>query len=59
MLLGKKGIAKTILRPAGIVEIEGRPYDVVTRGEFVEAGKIVVVDEIQGNKIIVRLVEED
>jgi len=58
-LLGRKGVAKTILRPAGIVEIEGRPYDVVTRGEFVEAGKIVVVDEIQGNKIIVRLVEED
>lgn len=56
---GKKGIAKTVLRPAGIVEIEGRPYDVVTRGEFIEAGKRVVVDEVQGNKIIVRLVKED
>ena len=55
---GKMGIAKTVLRPAGIVEIEGRLYDVVTRGEFIEAGKTVVVDEIQGNKIIVRSIKE-
>lgn len=58
VLLGKRGITKTILRPAGIVEIEGRPYGVVTRGEFIEAGKVVVVDEVQGNKIIVRLAKE-
>lgn len=57
-LVGKKGIAKTILRPAGIVEIEGKRYDVVTRGEFIEPGKMVIVDEVQGNRIIVKIERE-
>ena len=54
-LIGKKGITKTILRPSGIVEIEGKRYDVVTRGEFIEPGKVVFVDEVQGNRIIVQI----
>ncbi len=53
-LLGKEGVTKTILRPAGVVEIEGRPYDVVSRGEFIEKGTKVVVDVVQGSTIIVR-----
>ncbi|MCX6089071.1 MAG: hypothetical protein NTX88_01585 [Candidatus Atribacteria bacterium] len=54
-LVGKKGLTKTILRPSGIVEIEWKRYDVVTRGEFIEPGKIVVVDKVEGNRIIVQI----
>jgi len=57
-LLGKKGIAKTILRPSGIAEIEGKRYDVVTRGEFIEPGKVIIVDEVQGNRIVVQIKRE-
>ncbi|MGQ9622019.1 MAG: NfeD family protein [Candidatus Caldatribacteriaceae bacterium] len=53
-LLGKEGVTKTVLRPAGIAEIEGITYDVVSRGEFIEKGVRVVVDAVQGNNIIVR-----
>jgi membrane-bound serine protease (ClpP class) len=57
-LLGKKGVTKTVLRPAGIAEIEGRSYDVVSRGEFINKGVAVVVDAVQGNTIIVRQKKE-
>ena len=57
-LIGKKGITKTVLRPAGIVEIEGKRYDVVTRGEFIEPGNVVIIDEVQGNRIIVQIERE-
>ncbi|MEN3203657.1 MAG: NfeD family protein [Atribacterota bacterium] len=58
-LLGKEGVAKTVLRPAGVAEIEGRSYDVVSRGEFIEKGAEVTVDAVQGNTIIVRRRKED
>lgn len=57
-LLGKEGVTKTILRPAGVAEIEGRPYDVISRGEFIEKGVTIVVDAVQGNTIIVRKKKE-
>lgn len=53
-LLGKEGKARTVLRPAGMVEIEGRVYDAVSRGEFIAAGETIVVDEVRGNVIVVR-----
>ena len=36
--LGKRGTAASPLRPAGIAEIEGERVDVVSEGEFIEAG---------------------
>jgi len=53
-LVEKEGVAKTILRPAGVVEIEGERYDVLSSGEFVRVGEWVVVQEVRGNKILVR-----
>jgi len=52
-LLGKPGKARTILRPAGVIEIDGKSYDALSRGEFINAGEEVVIDEVRGNKIIV------
>ena len=54
--LGKKGEARTELRPAGMVMIEGKRVDVVTGGEFIEKGKRVRVVKVEGNQVVVRAV---
>jgi membrane-bound serine protease (ClpP class) len=53
-LLGKHGRARSMLRPAGIAEIEGRRVDVVTEGELVDAGEAVVVLRVDGNRVVVQ-----
>jgi membrane-bound serine protease (ClpP class) len=52
--LGKRGVAATALRPAGIARIEGARVDVVTDGEYVEAGETISVTRVDGNRIVVR-----
>jgi membrane-bound serine protease (ClpP class) len=52
--LGKRGTAATTLRPAGIARIEGARVDVVTDGEYVEAGEPVEVIRVDGNRIVVQ-----
>ncbi|WP_456459415.1 NfeD family protein [Reichenbachiella sp.] len=45
-LMGKSGVAYTILRPSGKVDIEGEIYDAYTRGSYIEQGtKIEVIGE--------------
>lgn len=56
-LVGKEGVAKTDLRPAGIVLVEGRKLDVVTAGEAVERGRPVRVVKVEGNRIVVRAIQ--
>ncbi len=53
-LVGKQGQAITPLRPAGMVEIEGKRYDVVSSGQFVAPGTPVEVVRVQGRRIEVR-----
>ncbi|MEE8142622.1 MAG: NfeD family protein [Planctomycetota bacterium] len=53
-LLEKSGTAVTALRPAGKVEIDGQTLDVVTEGEFIDAGMLVEVSYVEGNRIVVR-----
>jgi membrane-bound serine protease (ClpP class) len=52
--LGKRGTAASALRPAGIADIEGERVDVVSDGEFIEAGDSVTVVRVDGNRIVVR-----
>ncbi|MCL2496088.1 MAG: nodulation protein NfeD [Clostridiales bacterium] len=52
--MGKRGKALTMLRPAGTVDIEGRRVDVVTMGEFIEAGSAVEVILVEGMRVVVR-----
>ena len=54
--LGKKGRASSPLRPAGIAEIEGERVDVVSEGELIDAGLVVEVTRVDGNRIVVRRV---
>lgn len=52
-LVGKRGTALTDLRPAGRVEIDGEPYDVVSGGAFLQARSDVQVVAVEGNRIVV------
>src|SRR5690606_17678313 len=51
-LVGRTGRAVTPLRPAGTAEIDGRRWDVVTEGSFVEAGRPVRVVAVEGLRIV-------
>lgn len=53
-LLGKHGQTRSMLRPAGIAEIDGRRVDVVTEGELLAAGEPVVVIRVDGNRVVVQ-----
>lgn len=51
---GWTGKAKSVLRPAGKVEIDGQILDAVSQGDFIEAGKTVVVVRTESNRIVVK-----
>ena len=52
--LGDEGKAESSLRPSGKMTVRGQLVDVVTDGEFVDAGEKVKVVEVQGSRIVVR-----
>jgi membrane-bound serine protease (ClpP class) len=56
-LIGKEGIAVTILRPSGRIEIEDEIYDAYTRGEYIEQGEKVRVVSQEGTSLKVRSVK--
>jgi membrane-bound serine protease (ClpP class) len=53
---GMTGVARSILRPAGKAEVDGMLVDVVTEGEFLEAGAPVRVLAVEGSRIVVERV---
>lgn len=53
-LLGREGTAFTALRPAGTALIDGRKHDVVSEGDFIEAGDPLIVVQEEGMRILVR-----
>ena len=57
--VGKAGVAVTTLRPAGIALIEGVRTDVVTFGDYIDAGTNIVVVKVEGSKIFVKIQQKD
>ncbi len=53
-LTGKKGKAISDLRPSGIAMIDGKRIDVVTEGDYIEAGQKIIVYSIEGSKVVVK-----
>jgi len=51
---GEKGMTISQLRPAGKASFGGRRFDVVSRGELIEADKEIMVVLVEGNRIVVR-----
>lgn len=54
LTIGSKGMALTQLRPSGTAEFDENRVDVVTLGDYIEAGTPIVVQDIQDFRIIVR-----
>jgi len=53
LLEGREGVVVSDLRPSGSVEIDGRPVDVVTEGQYVEVGTKVRVVRVEGARVVV------
>ncbi|PKP57303.1 hypothetical protein CVT91_10950 [Candidatus Atribacteria bacterium HGW-Atribacteria-1] len=56
-LIGGKGISITPLRPSGIVEVNGKKLDALTRGEYVDSNTEIKIISVEGNKIVVEAVD--
>jgi membrane-bound serine protease (ClpP class) len=56
VLIGKRGVAFTILRPSGKVSVDGVMYDAFTRGEYIEKGAEIEVIDDRGMSLKVVLV---
>ncbi len=53
-LVGKQGVAMTVLRPAGKAQIGDDFVDVVSEGAFISAGRKIEVLAVSGNRVVVR-----
>jgi len=58
-LVGKVGVAKTVMLPSGAVMVEGMTVDALSEGMPIEAGQRVVVVEVRGSEVVVRPYEDD
>lgn len=58
-LLGKTGKTLSMCRPAGTAEIDGRRCDVISESLTVPPGRPVEVIEVEGNRIVVRELQDD
>lgn len=58
-LIGQRGVAISMLRPAGRVRIGEKTYHVVSRAEFLGPGTAVIVTQVEGNRLVVEPVKED
>lgn len=56
--VGKVGQTHTALRPAGIAEFDGVKLNVVSDGDFVAAQRPIRVERVEGNRIVVREIEQ-
>ena len=57
-LAGARGVAVTDLHPSGTATVDGVEIDVVTTGDYVDAGEAVVVTADEGYRRVVRRVDD-
>jgi membrane-bound serine protease (ClpP class) len=56
-LIGRTGIAETVLRPSGKISIDGNNYDAMTEGSFINKGDKVRVTRHETGQLYVRISE--
>ncbi|HEY8241040.1 MAG TPA: NfeD family protein, partial [Kiritimatiellia bacterium] len=56
-LVGQEGVTATQLHPGGAAIFGEQRLDVVTRGEFIQSGKRIVVVEVHGMRIVVEAIK--
>ncbi|MDH5717338.1 MAG: nodulation protein NfeD [Spirochaetia bacterium] len=52
-LLNKEGVSETVLRPSGIIKVEGKKIDAVSAGDFIEQGQRVKIITVEGHRVVV------
>lgn len=57
-LLNKEGVARTVLRPAGKIEVDGVWYDAVALDGFIDAGEQIYVEKHENYNLFVRKLSE-
>lgn len=57
-LVGAQGQTKSMLRPAGIALFDGKPLNVIARGEFIEPNTPIRIVEAHGNRLVVEIDQE-
>lgn len=57
-LLYKNGVARTVLRPSGKIEIDGVWYDAVALDGFIDAGEEVYVEKHENYNLFVRRLKD-
>ena len=53
-LVGRFGVALTILRPGGLVDVDGTRLHAVSEGLMVEAGESIEIINVRGSQVVVR-----
>ncbi len=53
-LVGREGIAHTVLRPTGVAVVDGKRLDVVAESGMIERGSPVKVVAVEENRVLVR-----
>jgi membrane-bound serine protease (ClpP class) len=53
-LVGKVGVAQSMMLPSGAVLIDGQLIDAVSQGLAIDPGQPVVVVEVKANRVMVR-----
>lgn len=53
-LIQKEGIVTKVLRPSGEIEVGGKIYNAISDGNFIEKGKKVVIEKIEGSQLFVK-----
>ena len=53
-LIGVTGEAVTDLHPSGSARFNGKKYDVISRGNYIQKGTTVSVLSVEGNRIVVK-----
>jgi membrane-bound serine protease (ClpP class) len=57
-LRGRFGRTLSALRPAGVVDFDGRRIDALTEGMLIEPGRLVRCLDVRAGKVVVRLAEK-
>jgi membrane-bound ClpP family serine protease len=58
LLKGRIGRTLSALRPAGMVDFDGRRIDTITEGMMVDVGQLVRCIDVRAGKVVVRPIEK-
>lgn len=57
-LIGKRGLAKSVMLPSGVVSVEGKTYDAISNGLPIEPGQKIRVIGLDTQRLVVRVDDE-